>query len=222
MNELEPLAVQAAHVYKTYGDTVALHDVSLDVPTGEFTAIMGPSGSGKSTLLRCLAGLEHADKGEIMVAGHDINAFNRQQMTEHRRHDIGYVFQSFNLIPVLTARENIMMIPRFANDKVDPAWSDRIIETMGIDDFIDKMPDELSGGQRQRVAIARAIMQKPSVVFADEPTGALDSQASTAIMELFRKDCVDALGINVIMVTHDNGSADYADRIVRIIDGGIV
>ncbi|MCD6016088.1 MAG: transporter related protein [Solirubrobacterales bacterium] len=198
----------------------AVDGVSLGFPSGELTSIVGPSGSGKSTLMHVLAGLDRPTSGRAWVAGTEITGLDDGRLTELRRDKLGFVFQFFNLIPVLSAEENITLPLRIAGRDVDAEWLAALLETVGIADRSTHRPAELSGGQQQRVAVARALISKPAVVFADEPTGNLDSAASTQVLELLRRS-VDLLGRSVILVTHDPRVASYADRMVMLVDGKV-
>jgi putative ABC transport system ATP-binding protein len=217
--------VSASDLSRVYGtgeaEVRALDGVSVDFPAGRFTAIMGASGSGKSTLMHVLAGLDRPTSGTVQVDGVELGGLDDKRLTELRREKIGFVFQSFNLLPVLNARENIVLPLSIAGKKGDPEWIDRLIETVGLGDRLTHRPSELSGGQQQRVAVARALVARPAVVFGDEPTGNLDSKSSGEVMNLLRRS-VDEFGQTVIMVTHDAGAAAYADRIVVLADGRIV
>ena len=217
--------VSATDLSRVYGtgeaEVRALDGVSVDFPAGRFTAIMGASGSGKSTLMHVLAGLDRPTSGTVQVDGVDLGGLDDKHLTELRREKIGFVFQSFNLLPVLNARENIVLPLSIAGRKGDQEWIDRLIETVGLGDRLNHRPSELSGGQQQRVAVARALVSRPAVVFGDEPTGNLDSRSSGEVMNLLRRS-VDEFGQTVIMVTHDAGAAAYADRIVVLADGRIV
>ena len=199
----------------------ALDGVTLQLPAGAFTAIMGPSGSGKSTLMHCLAGLDKPTSGTVTIDGVDLSSLDDRKLTELRRDKVGFIFQSFNLLPVLTAQENIELPLKIAGRDVDAAWRDQIVQTVHIGDRLTHHPSELSGGQQQRVAVARALISKPAVVFADEPTGNLDSVASAEVLKLLRQS-VDELGQTVVMVTHEANAAAIADRIVVLADGKIV
>jgi putative ABC transport system ATP-binding protein len=216
--------VTATGVSRRYGDgdtTVdALLDVSLDIPQGQFAAVMGPSGSGKSTLMHILAGLDRPTSGEVEVAGTNLNDLNDKKLTLLRREHIGFIFQFFNLLPMLTAEENISLPLLIAGERPDPAWVDSVVEKVGLSDRRGHRPSELSGGQQQRVAIARAIVSKPTVVFADEPTGNLDSTTDAEILTL--REAVDATGQTTVMVTHDASAAARADRVLFLADGRIV
>jgi putative ABC transport system ATP-binding protein len=218
-------AASARHATKVYGagDTAvtALDDVTLDLPPGQFTAIMGPSGSGKSTLMHCLAGLDTLTSGQVLIGGTDLASLSDRQRTILRRDRLGFVFQSFNLLPTLTAVENITLPADLAGRTPDPAWLQTVVAKLDLSDRLRHRPSELSGGQQQRVAVGRALISKPEVVFADEPTGALDSKASTELLQ-FLRSVVDDLGQTVVMVTHDPGAASYADRVVFLADGAVV
>jgi putative ABC transport system ATP-binding protein len=218
-------AARADHATKVYGagDTAvrALDDVTVEFPGGRFTAVMGPSGSGKSTLMHCIAGLDTLTAGDVFIGDVDLGSLSDKELTLLRRDRIGFVFQSYNLIPTLTAIENITLPAALAGRKSDPAWVDGVVDTVGLRDRLTHRPAELSGGQQQRVAVARALANRPHVVFADEPTGNLDSRAGTEILE-FMRTAVDELYQTVVMVTHDPGAASYADSVVFLGDGRIV
>lgn len=218
-------AACARHAVKVYGtgDTAvtALDDVTLELPPGQLTAIMGPSGSGKSTLMHCLAGLDTLTSGQALVGGTDLASLSDRQRTILRRDRLGFVFQAFNLLPTLTAEENITLPADLAGRTPDRDWLETVVTTLKIGDRLHHRPSELSGGQQQRVAVARALISRPDVVFADEPTGALDSKASTELLR-FLRSVVDDLGQTVVMVTHDPGAAAYADRVVFLADGAVV
>jgi putative ABC transport system ATP-binding protein len=199
----------------------ALQGVSLEVPGGHLTAVMGPSGSGKSTLMHILAGLDSPTSGKVTIGGTDITKMSDQQLTLLRRRHIGFIFQFFNLLPMLTAEENIVLPSTIAGDDPDKAWVDELIEKVGLSDRRKHRPSELSGGQQQRVAIARALIERPTVLFADEPTGNLDSSSSAEVLTLLR-DSVDSYGQTTLMVTHDATAASIADRILFLADGLIV
>jgi putative ABC transport system ATP-binding protein len=220
-----PTVVSARDVVRRYGagDTAvdALRGVSVDIAQGRLTAVMGPSGSGKSTLMHILAGLDQPTAGEVTVAGVDITALDDTALTRLRRDHIGFIFQFFNLLPMLTAAENIALPLKLAGGKPDPAWLEELVATVGLSDRLSHRPSELSGGQQQRVAVARALVSRPSVMFADEPTGNLDSTTSGEILALLR-DSVDSLGQTTVMVTHDAHAAAIADRILFLADGDIV
>ncbi len=217
--------VTARDVVRRYGtgDTAvdALRGVSVDIAAGRLTAVMGPSGSGKSTLMHILAGLDQPTSGEVTVAGVDITGMDDAGLTLLRRDHIGFIFQFFNLLPMLTAAENIALPLKLAGGKPDPAWLDELIETVGLTNRLSHRPAELSGGQQQRVAVARALVSRPTVMFADEPTGNLDSTTSGEILSLLRRS-VDDLGQTTVMVTHDAHAAAIADRVLFLADGDIV
>jgi putative ABC transport system ATP-binding protein len=210
---------------KTYGigdATVhALDGVDVRFEPGRFTAIMGPSGSGKSTLLHCLAGLDTLSEGAVFIGDNYLAELNDKQLTELRRSAVGFVFQSFNLIPTLTARENIVLPLALGGQDGDEAWIDRVIDTVGLRDRLSHRPSELSGGQQQRVAVARALATRPTIIFADEPTGNLDSNSGAEILQ-FMRDAVDEFGQTIVMVTHDPYAAAYSDRVVFLADGKVV
>jgi putative ABC transport system ATP-binding protein len=218
-------AVSAAALTRTYGagDSAvpALRGVSLEVPAGQFTAVMGPSGSGKSTLMHLLAGLDAPDAGSVRIAGRDITRMSDRELTKLRRTHIGFVFQSFNLLPTLTAEENVALPLAIAGRKPDRAVLDALLERMGLAERRRHRPAELSGGQQQRVAVARALIAQPTVLFADEPTGNLDSTAGAGVLALLR-DAVDRDGQTTVMVTHDARAAASADRVLFLADGRIV
>ena len=212
----------ATKVYGSGDDAVyALRDVSVDFYEGQFTAIMGPSGSGKSTLMHCIAGLDELTSGSAIIDGTDLSTLKDKSLTELRREKIGFVFQSFNLVPTLTANENIRLPLMLGNNKGDEAWIQKVIDTVHLQDRLSHRPSELSGGQQQRVAVARALASQPRIIFADEPTGNLDSITGAEILTFMRK-AVDDLGQTIVMVTHDPVAAAYADRIIFLADGHIV
>jgi putative ABC transport system ATP-binding protein len=217
--------VIANDVSRRYGEGPAAVDALVDVSTAfersRFTAIMGPSGSGKSTLMHILAGLDTPTAGEVLLDGEAITGLDDGELTKLRREKLGFVFQFFNLLPVLTAEENLVLPLSIAGRKPDRAWLDQLIRTVGLEDRRTHRPAELSGGQQQRVAVARALVSKPAVVFADEPTGNLDSKASEDVLRLLR-GAVDEFGQTVIMVTHDPAAAAHADRLITLRDGQIV
>jgi len=215
-------AVDASKIYGK-GDTEvrALDGVTVDFPAHHFTAIMGPSGSGKSTLMQCVAGLDTLTSGEVRVAGIDLTRLDDKRLTLLRRDRIGFVFQAFNLIPTLTALENITLPARLARRDPDQAWLDTVVQTVGLGGRLAHRPGELSGGQQQRVAVARALVARPEIVFADEPTGNLDSRAGADILAFMRTAARD-LGQTIVMVTHDPVAASYASRVVFLNDGRIV
>jgi putative ABC transport system ATP-binding protein len=220
-----PLAAQAVGAVKIYGRGVtevrALDGLDVTFPRGEFTAIMGPSGSGKSTLLHCMAGLDALTAGSVFIGDTDLTTLSDKQLTLLRRERLGFVFQSFNLVPTLTAVENITLPLRLGGHHVDEAWLSALVGALRIDDRLRHRPSELSGGQQQRVAAARAMVTKPELIFADEPTGNLDSRSATEMLEMTRA-AVDGFGQTVVMVTHDARAASYADRVVFLADGRIV
>ena len=219
------VAARAVDASKIYGEgeaeVRALDHISVEFAERRFTAIMGPSGSGKSTLLHCLAGLDRVTAGHVYIGDVEISASSEKQLTLIRRDRIGFVFQSFNLIPTLDAAENITLPMALAGRKPDKAWMDSIVNTLRIGDRLTHRPSELSGGQQQRVAVARALVSRPDLIFADEPTGNLDSRASAEILT-FMRAAVDDLGQTIVMVTHDPSAASYSDRVVFLADGKIV
>ncbi|TSE01855.1 ABC transporter ATP-binding protein [Skermania sp. ID1734] len=220
-----PVAARAVDLLKTYGsgDTQvrALDGVSVDFARGEFTAIMGPSGSGKSTLMHCLAGLDTASSGSVAIGDTELTSLADKQMTALRRDRIGFVFQAFNLVPTLTALENITLPLDIAGRRPDQDWLDTVIRRLGLADRLTHRPTELSGGQQQRVACARALAGRPEIIFGDEPTGNLDSTSSAEVLNILRA-AVDEFGQTVVIVTHDPRAAAYADRVVFLADGRIV
>jgi len=219
------VAARAEDVSKVYGsgeaEVRALDGITVEFATSRFNAIMGPSGSGKSTLLHCLAGLDRVTAGRIFLGDVEITKSNEKQLTVVRRDRIGFIFQAYNLIPTLSAIENITLPLALAGRKADQPWLDQIVDTVRLRDRLNHRPSELSGGQQQRVAVARALVSKPSVIFADEPTGNLDSRAGAEILG-FMKQAVSDLGQTIVMVTHDPIAAGYADRVVFLADGKIV
>jgi len=223
--QVSEAVVTARDVVRRYGqgDTAvdALRGVSIDIARGQLTAVMGPSGSGKSTLMHILAGLDQPTSGDVTVAGEDITRMDDNQLTRLRRDHIGFIFQFFNLLPMLTAAENIALPLKLAGGKPDPVWLAELVDKVGLGQRLSHRPSELSGGQQQRVAVARALVSRPSVMFADEPTGNLDSTTSGEILALMR-DSVDSLGQTTVMVTHDAHAAAIADRVVFLADGNIV
>jgi putative ABC transport system ATP-binding protein len=218
-------AARAVELSKVYGhgdaEVRALDAVSVEFERGRFSAIMGPSGSGKSTLLHCMAGLDSPSSGHVFIGDVDLTALSEKQLTLLRRQKVGFVFQTFNLIPTLTAAENITLPLDIAGDEPDPAWFDTVVDTVRLRDRLDHRPSELSGGQQQRVAGARALVSRPEIVYADEPTGNLDSTASHELLEFLRSAVRDH-GQTIVMVTHDANAASFADRIVFLEDGHIV
>jgi putative ABC transport system ATP-binding protein len=225
MNIPNGQVVVANDVSRRYGEGDAAVDALVDVSTGfqrgRFTAIMGPSGSGKSTLMHILAGLDKPTSGTVVLDGDEITSLDDGDLTKLRRDKLGFIFQFFNLLPVLTAEENLVLPLSIAGRKPDSAWLDQLVRTVGLEDRRTHRPSELSGGQQQRVAVARALVSKPAVVFADEPTGNLDSKASADVLRLLRQ-AVDEFGQTVIMVTHDPAAAAHADRLITLRDGRIV
>ena len=219
------MLVTATDLTRRYGEgeaTVhALAGVTVGFPAGQFTAIMGPSGSGKSTLMHLLAGLDRPTSGSVVLDGTELSKLDDKRLTDVRRDKVGFIFQSFNLLPVLSAQENIELPLSIAGRKPDRAWMDSLIATVGLGDRLRHRPAELSGGQQQRVAVARALASRPRVVFADEPTGNLDSKTSAEVLELLRR-CVDEFGQTIVMVTHDARAASYADRLLELEDGVVV
>ena len=215
-------AVTATTLTRTYGEggsaVHALRGVSLEVPEGQFTAVMGPSGSGKSTLMHLLAGLDTPDAGSVRIAGEDITRMSDRELTRLRRRHIGFVFQSFNLLPTLSAQENVLLPLAIAGRKPEPEAVDALMERMGLAERRDHKPAQLSGGQQQRVAVARALVTRPAIVFADEPTGNLDSRHGQTILTFLQR-AVRELGQTVVMVTHDPTAASYADRVLFLADG---
>jgi putative ABC transport system ATP-binding protein len=218
-------AAGAAGLTKVYGTgdsrVVALDDVSVEFHSGRFTAIMGPSGSGKSTLMHCLAGLDTVDSGEVWIGETRLTGLNDKGLADLRRNRIGFVFQQFNLLPTLSAEENIVLPLAIANRGPDPVWFETVVDAVGLADRLDHRPSELSGGQQQRVACARALLPKPDVIFADEPTGNLDSRSGNEILRFLSRSVAD-FNQTIVMVTHDANAAAYADRVVFLLDGRLV
>ncbi|MGH3330840.1 MAG: ABC transporter ATP-binding protein [Nocardioidaceae bacterium] len=219
------IAARVLNLTKTYGagqaKVVALDDVTVDLYAGEFTAVMGPSGSGKSTLMHCTAALDSATSGSVFIGDTDLSTLNDKDLTRLRRDQVGFVFQSFNLVPTLTAKENILLPLSIAGRKPDDTWYDMVIDTVDLGSRLGHRPNELSGGQQQRVAVARALANRPSIVFADEPTGNLDSRSGAEVLGLLRR-AVDEFGQTVVMVTHDPVAASYTDRVIFLGDGKVV
>lgn len=219
------LAARAVGLWKVYGSgeaqVTALGGVDLEIPRGTFTAIMGPSGSGKSTLMHCLAGLDTVSHGEIYIADTKITGLSDNRLTQLRRDKIGFIFQQFNLLPTLTADENILLPLNIAGKKPNPDWYNRVIDTVGLRDRLTHRPNQLSGGQQQRVACARAMLSRPDVIFADEPTGNLDSRSGAEVLT-FLRDSVTQHNQTIVMVTHDPNAASYAQRVIFLADGHIV
>jgi len=218
-------AARTEDLVKVYGEgetlVTALDHVDVSFERGCFTAIMGPSGSGKSTLMHCVAGLDSITSGRIWIGDVELGSLNDKQLTRLRRDQVGFVFQAFNLVPTLTAGENITLPMDLAGRDPDREWIDTIIGTVGLGDRLSHRPSELSGGQQQRVAVARALASRPAIIFADEPTGNLDSRSSSEVLGFMRR-AVDDFGQTIVMVTHDPNAASYADRIVLLADGRIV
>ncbi len=218
-------AARAHRIAKVYGsgdaEVIALDGVSLGIPRGRYTAIMGPSGSGKSTLMHCMAGLDSVDSGEVYIGEVELTRLKDKQLTRLRRDKVGFIFQAFNLVPTLTALENITLPMDIAGRKPDKAWLDQVIDTVGLRPRLRHRPSELSGGQQQRVAIARALASRPDIIFADEPTGNLDSRSGAEVLG-FLRESVRSMGQTIVMVTHDPSAAAYADQVVFLTDGQIV
>jgi putative ABC transport system ATP-binding protein len=219
------VAARAVDAVKVYGEgdteVRALDGVTVDFPRGRYTAIMGPSGSGKSTLMHCVAGLDTVTSGQVFIGDTDLGTLSDKELTVLRREQVGFVFQAFNLIPTLTALENITLPLTLAGRKPEQEWLDQVVGTVGLGDRLTHRPSELSGGQQQRVAVARALASRPQIIFADEPTGNLDSRAGAEILAFMRK-AVDELGQTIVMVTHDPVAASYSDRVLFLADGRIV
>ncbi|MBV6726688.1 ABC transporter ATP-binding protein [Nocardioides daeguensis] len=219
------VAARAIDLYKIYGsgdsEVRALDGVTLDIGAGEFTAIMGPSGSGKSTLMHCLAALDTPTSGDVQIGETRLSRLRDKALTTLRREQVGFVFQAFNLVPTLSARENILLPLSLAGSKPDQAWFDTVVDSVGLRDRLGHRPSQMSGGQQQRVACARALVSKPSIVFADEPTGNLDSTSSAEVLAFLRRS-VDEFGQTIVMVTHDAVAASYCDRVVFLADGRVV
>ena len=218
-------AAEARQAVKVYGkgdsEVRALDGVSVGFDRGRFSAIMGPSGSGKSTLMHCMAGLDSLTSGSVVLADRELGSLNDRQLTELRRTQVGFIFQAYNLIPTLTARENITLPLALGGTDGDREWIDLVIDTVGLRNRLTHRPSELSGGQQQRVAVARALASRPAIIFADEPTGNLDSRSGVEVLSFLRR-AVDEFGQTIVMVTHDPGAASYADRVVFLGDGRIV
>lgn len=219
------MAARAAALRKVYGEgdaaVEALRGVSVEFPTGAFTAIMGPSGSGKSTLLHVMAGLDAPSAGQVFIGDTDLTTLSERDLTRLRRDRVGFVFQAFNLVPTLTAAENITLPLDIAGRDVEQSWLDQVVDTIGLRDRLTHRPSELSGGQQQRVAGARALVSRPDIVFADEPTGNLDSRSGNELLSFLRA-AVDEHGQTIVMVTHDAHAASFADRVVFLADGEVV
>ncbi|HSA48649.1 MAG TPA: ABC transporter ATP-binding protein [Yinghuangia sp.] len=219
------MAARANQLTKAYGEgetrVVALNAVDVEIARGQFTAIMGPSGSGKSTLMHCLAGLDTVSSGQSWIGDVEITGLKDKELTKLRRDNIGFIFQAFNLLPTLTALENITLPMDIAGRKPDPEWLQNVIDTVGLRDRLNHRPAELSGGQQQRVACARALASRPQIIFGDEPTGNLDSRAGAEVLAFLQRS-VREMGQTIVMVTHDPVAASYADRVLFLADGRIV
>lgn len=222
-NPDDPVVARAVDLVKTYGDTdsqvTALNHVSVEFQRGELTAIMGPSGSGKSTLMHCMAGLDVPTSGQVFVEDLEVSSMKQKQLTQLRRKEIGFIFQSFNLVPTLTAEENILLPLQIAHRPVDRDWFRKVVGVVGLENRLDHRPSQLSGGQQQRASIARALAGDPAVILADEPTGALDSKTGREVLDFLKK--LNREGNTIVMITHDSSIALEAERVVRIIDGRI-
>ena len=223
-NPDDGIVASAIDLTKVYGskdnEVMALDHVNVEFKRGEMTAIMGPSGSGKSTLMHCMAGLDAPSSGKVMVEGLEVSSMNQKQLTDLRREQIGFIFQSFNLVPTLSAEENILLPLQIAKRTIDRDWFNQVVKVVGLEKRLTHRPSQLSGGQQQRVACARAIMARPSVIFADEPTGNLDSRSSREVL-VFLRDSVRDYGQSIVMVTHDPRAASFADRVLVLADGNI-
>ena len=223
-NPDDGIVARAIDLTKVYGskdnEVMALDHVNVEFKRGEMTAIMGPSGSGKSTLMHCMAGLDTPSSGKVIVEGLEVSSMNQKQLTDLRREQIGFIFQSFNLVPTLSAEENILLPLQIAKRTIDRDWFNQVVKVVGLEKRLTHRPSQLSGGQQQRVACARAIMARPSVIFADEPTGNLDSRSSREVLG-FLRDSVRDYGQSIVMVTHDPRAASFADRVLVLPDGNI-
>ena len=223
-NPDDGIVASAIDLTKVYGskdnEVMALDHVNVEFKRGEMTAIMGPSGSGKSTLMHCMAGLDAPSSGKVMVEGLEVSSMNQKQLTDLRREQIGFIFQSFNLVPTLSAEENILLPLQIAKRPIDRDWFNQVVKVVGLEKRLTPRTSQLSGGQQQRVACARAIMARPSVIFADEPTGNLDSRSSREVLG-FLRDSVRDYGQSIVMVTHDPRAASFADRVLVLADGNI-
>lgn len=223
-NPDDGIVSRAIDLTKVYGskdnEVMALDHVNVEFKRGEMTAIMGPSGSGKSTLMHCMAGLDTPSSGKVIVEGLEVSSMNQKQLTDLRREQIGFIFQSFNLVPTLSAEENILLPLQIAKRPIDREWFNQVVKVVGLEKRLTHRPSQLSGGQQQRVACARAIMARPSVIFADEPTGNLDSRSSREVLG-FLRDSVRDYGQSIVMVTHDPRAASFADRVLVLADGNI-
>ena len=225
VNEVHSAAARASSATKIYGkgDTLvtALDSVDISFETGKFSAIMGPSGSGKSTLMHCMAGLDNLSSGKVFIGDTDLTELSEKELTLLRRSNIGFIFQSFNLVPTLNALENITLPIDLSGNKVDTEWIDQVTEVVNLSDRLKHKPNELSGGQQQRVAVSRALASKPNIIFADEPTGNLDSKTGNEILDFMRLATAD-LNQTIVMVTHDPVAASYSDRVIFLEDGRVV
>lgn len=223
-NPDDGIVASAIDLTKVYGskdnEVMALDHVNVEFKRGEMTAIMGPSGSGKSTLMHCMAGLDTPSSGKVIVEGLEVSSMNQKQLTDLRREQIGFIFQSFNLVPTLSAEENILLPLQIAKRPIDREWFNQVVKVVGLEKRLTHRPSQLSGGQQQRVACARAIMARPSVIFADEPTGNLDSRSSREVLGFLRNSVRD-YGQSIVMVTHDPRAASFADRVLVLADGNI-
>ncbi|MFQ6149306.1 ABC transporter ATP-binding protein [Bifidobacterium adolescentis] len=223
-NPDDGIVASAIDLTKVYGskdnEVMALDHVNVEFKRGEMTAIMGPSGSGKSTLMHCMAGLDTPSSGKVIVEGLEVSSMNQKQLTDLRREQIGFIFQSFNLVPTLSAEENILLPLQIAKRPIDREWFNQVVKVVGLEKRLTHRPSQLSGGQQQRVACARAIMARPSVIFADEPTGNLDSRSSREVLG-FLRDSVRDYDQSIVMVTHDPRAASFADRVLVLADGNI-
>ena len=223
-NPDDGIVARAIDLTKVYGskdnEVMALDHVNVEFKRGEMTAIMGPSGSGKSTFMHCMAGLDTPSSGKVIVEGLEVSSMNQKQLTDLRREQIGFIFQSFNLVPTLSAEENILLPLQIAKRPIDREWFNQVVKVVGLEKRLTHRPSQLSGGQQQRVACARAIMARPSVIFADEPTGNLDSRSSREVLG-FLRDSVRDYGQSIVMVTHDPRAASFADRVLVLADGNI-
>jgi len=220
-----PLAARAVQATKVYGskttEVVAIDNITVDLPRGRFTAVMGPSGSGKSTLMHCLAGLDNLTAGDVFIGDANLSTMSEKELTLIRRERVGFIFQAFNLVPTLTAEENITLPLDLAGRSVDQEWFDQVLNAVGLRNRLSHKPEELSGGQQQRVAVSRALISQPEIIFADEPTGNLDSASGDEILSFIRR-ATDDFGQTIVMVTHDPVAAAYSDNVLFLADGRIV
>ncbi len=225
MNDLDLVAARSSEATKIYGagetEVRALDNIDVAFPKGKFTAIMGPSGSGKSTLMHCMAGLDDLTSGKVFIGETDLTELNERELTLLRRSQIGFIFQAYNLVPTLNALENITLPLDLAGEKPDDSWVDKIVEVVSLKDRINHRPNELSGGQQQRVAVSRALASKPDIIFADEPTGNLDSKTGNEILEFMQLATKD-LQQTIVMVTHDPVAASFSDQVIFLADGQVV